>query len=460
MGGFCLGGRVVGPSSGIAATGPLESPNMRFVLIYVFVPLLLLKQVLINGLGGQRHPVAGAVFLVAAFLVYSAVIAVLVRRSRGSRVLHLPYRGVLLVHLALLSYWTLLLVLPSGGNWVQRLVAWSYTGLFTMMIWVPAVFLTSRRDVQRMLLTLSVMSSLVGLIGVLQWYVPEDGLPFLLLSDHTVSLSATVFGTTRVNGLLGTPLEFSLLMAMMGLLSYVKLGRRLSIPDLGMLMVALTGVTFAASRAYWLVTALVYGSLSLVLNRRLLLLIIAYVVFMSITVLPSGYFLGTFFTSDPSYGASVNTKISEMFAAILEVRSSPLVGIGLGFQIAPSFGDASRKIVYDGFWWALLLEGGIVGLLLVWTFLASLSRVLVLELRKDRGGSLPLSRQLETWGLGTIAIAVIGNITNSSLNNQVVNLVFFLLLGTVLASINLRYREASLEMAEGPGAPGRFAEKS
>ena len=417
--------------------------SSRFILD-IFIPFLFAKQIFINILGGERH-IVGAVFeIIAALVIYVSIILVMMRESKRSTVFYIPLRVLYLWHALLIFYWsTLILLSPNAGTLIQRIMSSLYDGGFTLMIWVPVICLTSINDVKRVIRTLIIVTTITGLMGILQWFVPATNLPFFLQGDQTVSLSATLFGTVRVNGLIGTSLEFALLMAIMTVFFYIRLDSQFSFSSLIVFFIMLLGLSFAASRAFWLVTALVILIVTLFgkrNNKQKLLLLILMVGF---TIVPAirNYFWIPLTTRHPAYVASVDYKVSAIRSALNKLSSSPMIGTGLGFQTAPDFGNASHKIITDGFWWAVLLEGGIIGIILVFGLLGLVSWIFYTALRNNGGQNSAFVCQLAKWGIAIIGIAILGNFSNSSLNNQVLNITFYLMIGIVLASINIAFRE-------------------
>ena len=417
----------------------------RFILDF-FIPFLFAKQIFINILGGERHVVGAIIEITAVLLIYATAILVMMRESKRSTVFHIPLRALYLWHALLVFYWgSLIFISPNAGTTIQRLMSSMYDGGFTLMIWVPVVFLTSIKDVKRAIRALTIVTAIVGLIGILQWFVPAANFPFFLQGDQSVVLSGTIFGTTRVNGLVGTSLEFALLMAMIFMYFYIKIGEtHFSLSSLLMLVITLLGLSFAASRAFWIASALVILIITLFgkrTSRRKWLFIILVVASFAAVPTVQDYFWIPMTTQYPQYVASVNAKILRIKDALSELHSSPIIGTGLGFQTAPAFGNASHKIIADGFWWAVLLEGGIIGFILLFGLLGFVSWVFFTALRNNGSQNSAFTRQLAKCGLAVIGVAVLGNFSNSSLNNQVLNITFYLVIGIVLAGINIDFRE-------------------
>jgi len=418
-------------------------------IVAFFIPLLFARQIFVNISGGERHSVGTIVVIIAMLAIYTVLIIFLLKESKGIRIFNALTRPIFLLQILLVLYWIILVFIsPGGGSLVQRMMSSSYAAEFTLMIWVPVIFFTSEKDVRRAVKILIIAAAIVGLIGILQWFVPETNLPVLLKGDRTVFMSGTMFGTTRVNGLIGTPLEFALLMAMMALLFYIRLMDRLSFSSLIMFTIMFLGLAFAASRTFWIVTVGAMLIITLLHRRkRLLSLLVPIVLIFTILIIPSvrNYFYEPMVTQHSGYVASGESKILSVKKALGELRSSPLIGTGLGFQTAPAFGDSSKKIIGDGFWWAILLEGGILGFLLVFGFLGLIGRTFLIALKNKNSQRSIFVQQLIEWGIVFVGIAVLGNFINSSLNNLSLNIAFYLMIGIVLATINIEFRKRSAQ---------------
>jgi len=412
----------------------------RFI-VALLILLVLAKQIFVNAMGGERHTVAAVIFIAAILSINIAIITALMKSSRGFRVFYVPMKELFLWHGLLVFYWTILIFISNGGNLIQRVVASSYVGVFTLLIWVPVIFLTSIEKVRYTVRFLIAAITVVALIGILQCFIPESRWPGLLKGDTTVVLSSTLFGTIRSSGLIGTSLEFALLMSIMVLFFYIKLIDRVSLWSFIGFLLMFLGLSFAGSRAFWLSTAVLMFVIAILSGRKGVLLLLSLIVAISASAVIRDYFLVPFTTDHPEYISSVDMKLLEMNNAFEQIRSSPLIGTGLGFQIAPAFGDASRKVVSDGFWWAVLLEGGIVGLVLLFGFLG-LTCLLFGFVSLSSAKKIPaFTRQLSKWGIAFIGVAVLGNFSNSSLNNQAINVVFYLMIGIVMAAVNVEFSE-------------------
>ena len=228
-------------------------------VLELFILFLFSKQFFVNILGGQRHIVGAIIEITAVLVIYVATTLVMMRESKATAVFYAPLRPLYLWHMLLVLYWgSLILISPNAGTLIQRVMSSMYCGGVTLMIWVPVVFLTSTKDVKRALRALTIVTAIVGLIGILQWFIPAVDWPFFLQGDQSVVLSGTIFGTVRVNGLIGTTLGFAMLMAMMMMYYYIKIGEeRVACSSLLMLAITLLGVSLAASRAFWIASAAV-----------------------------------------------------------------------------------------------------------------------------------------------------------------------------------------------------------
>jgi len=413
------------------------------LLIEASIILLFSKQLIVNMVGGKRHAIATIIMIAVIVSIYIAIIVIMKKAIMKRNVFAMPLKKTLyFFQFFLVFYWIgLIFVTPNGGTLIQRVVSSSYAAGFTLIIWIPIVFLNSLTDVKRLVRTMILITGAVGIIGIIQWFIPEANLPWLLQGDQTVFQSATVFGTARVNGLIGTPLEFAFLMTMMAFLFLIRLEDRISFTNMLMLAITIFCISITASRAFWLITA--FAMIVLIVHSRkkhLLTIPLIITCFLLISTASRDFFLIPLTMQHPVYKTSVVTKTSAISEALSELNSSPLIGTGLGFQTAPVFGDASRKIISDGFWWALLLEGGIIGIFLLFTLIIIFCLIFFEALRRKNGCS-KYSRQLAKWGITFIGIAFLGNISNSSLNNQILNIIFYLMIGTVLAAINIEFRE-------------------
>jgi O-antigen ligase len=118
-----------------------------------------------------------------------------------------------------------------------------------------------------------------------------------------------------------------------------------------------------------------------------------------------------------------------MSTAVRDVLQHPLFGTGIGFQNGPLFGETSHKIVTDGFWWAIMLEGGIIGLALVLVLFFVMARALW-NAYKQNGHDWSLIGAL------TLATLFVTGFVNSALANQNTSVAVYLLLGLCLATSN------------------------
>jgi hypothetical protein len=148
------------------------------------------------------------------------------------------------------------------------------------------------------------------------------------------------------------------------------------------------------------------------------------------------YFYLPFIIKHSGYFESVLSKLSGIQTAIEHFYTSPIIGSGVGYQLSPDFGDSSKKIITDGFWWAILMEAGLIAIALSFSLLAEIVKVLnkrVKLMTKDHNLTVLHYR----WGLIVIFIGISGNFINSSLNNQLMNILFYLIIGTIISEINL-----------------------
>jgi hypothetical protein len=126
---------------------------------------------------------------------------------------------------------------------------------------------------------------------------------------------------------------------------------------------------------------------------------------------------------------------------------SPVVGSGVGYQLAPDFGDSSNKIITDGFWWAILMEAGITSIILSFLFLWGIVRVLY-RYEKKLDKKLGMESVISNYGLAIIVIGVAGNFVNSSLNNQVMHILFYMILGIIISKINIGAKKKKAKKAK------------
>ncbi|HCG02573.1 MAG TPA: hypothetical protein DEV93_18770 [Chloroflexi bacterium] len=398
------------------------------VAVFPLLALILLltgKQLMVNMVAGDRHLVAAVlevVILAAGLLgLFVVVLGASTRAQTGIKL-------VLIIQFALLAWWGCVALFGPGGDLEQRLVSFGYDAAFTTLIWVPFVSLKTKRHL-RIAEAGGVIAILaIAAVGILQWFVTDSSLPGLLRSDATVALSGTPLGTTRVNGLIGTSIEFGLILAVGIALTFWRVSRRPSRRGLSIVAVLIVALLFSGSRAAWLSTAGGVVALSLSLGRRMIAMVLPAVVFVaSALLLPSGYLTAPLQNSAP-YQASDSIRLNAISTAAQDMLASPLVGTGIGFQNAPSFDrSTNEKVITDGFWWSVGLEGGFIGLALLLGWLAAVGSVFlrVVKVKEARAWAMP--------SLVVIGLMMFSGLVNSAIDNQSISALLYLCLGTGMA---------------------------
>jgi hypothetical protein len=432
-------------------------------LVIGFLALVASKQLLVNASGGNRHGVA-AVLLALTAVVTAACIAMLIWRRDQLGTLNLDFKCLALAQLLMIAWWSMLVLIAPGGTLNQRLVSFSYDAGYPLLVWVPVALLRSDSAIIAAQRAFAVAIVVASVIGLAQYLFGDPAMPGLLRADQTVALSGTPFGTVRVNGLVGTSIDFGMVMSIALVASFIRLQRRISLGAILLTVATIPSLLFSGSRASWLI-----GSAGvLAVTRRktagVLLLPAAVAGVMIVFVLPGGYVLKPILESTPVIGSGTHPgaqpgssggslpssqaspppsnqsrnvyQISDarretgIQAALRGLKAHPLLGTGIGFQNAPvSDQTASKKVITDGFAWAVLLEGGVPGGLLAFGALAALALLLFRGLKLDYVWALS--------GLVALAIALANSLINSTLDNQTTNIGFFLFAGLCLAALNV-----------------------
>jgi hypothetical protein len=429
-------------STGLVRLGPF--------LVVGLIALLTLKQLAVNALGHDRHLVAAIVEVLALAYIASGLWLAAIRwfRFELPNVL-VPVAGV---QVFLIAWWSLVLLIGPGGTPLQRVVSFGFDAAFSLLLWFPIAVLTKRQDMRIVQIGLVAACAWLLLVGLLQYVIGPLRLPALLQGDTTVALSGTTLGTIRVNGLIGTSVDYGLIMLIAAAAFFASLLRH---PTRGKAIgtaSCLIGIVMSGSRAAEVSMVILALALPLAIGtslpRRMRLLLpigaaIPILLFLFVTkaYLTLGSFLG--FQSSV-YGHSDSVRFTAISSAVRDVMKHPLFGTGIGYQNAPLFGDsAAHKVITDGFWWAVMLEGGVLGLVLVLALFVILGRALWrLFLLTDSGWAVT--------GLLTLAVTGIAGFINSSLDNQSANLAIYLLLGICIAASNPAWSRGAYERAPDP----------
>lgn len=413
-------------------------------LLFCLIPALFLKQLAINIFGGQRHIIAGLLSVLTLFVVYLTIIKAIRLKTIGVRVFHIPLESVLILSLASALYWFILVLLPTGSSFTQRAVSGTYGAFYPLLIWSPVVLFRDLRDTDFVFKALITGACFVCSIGMVQWFIPENNLPWFLKNDDSVFLSQTLFDTLRVNGMIGTPIEFAFLMSILTTYFYEKMINDIRISSVVGFFIAFTGLSMAASRAFLMLTIISILFLSFRYKKVPIFVLISFLGLLTIYPGLWDYFYLPFIVKHSGYFESILSKLSGIQTAIEHFYMSPIIGSGVGYQLAPDFGDSSRKIITDGFWWAILMEAGLIAIIMSFSILAGIVK-LINKQRKRLNPNNHLSKFHQRWGLIVIFIGVSGNFINSSLNNQLMNILFYLIIGTVISEINIIQKDVPTE---------------
>jgi hypothetical protein len=400
---------------------------IRVGALALLLTILAVKQLLINAFGGDRHLISGFVEVVVAAYIVITPWMIVARANSTQR----PPDGIgaiAIVQACALLWWGIILVLgPGSADPLNRIAAFATDIFFTLVIWVPLAFLWTSKEL-RILGTYAVLLvSAVATMGIVQFFFPASSMPWLLQPDSTAYITGTVVGTTRVNGLVGNPIEFGVAMAVAFGMLYALWLERLSFGRALTLVIVLIGVLVAYTRAGWLVAGSSLVLLTRVRRLPMLLLALGAAAIATLTFLPSGYWTA-YFDKPWLYTAADTGYVVAVSDALRNLNNNPLTGTGLGFE--HGFASAS-KIDTDGFWWSLMLEGGLPGFLL--TILVYLTG-LVFFVRGMRSRVEAIVPWARCGAIGTVMLLGSAWI-DSWIANQAIEVGFNIALGICIAGI-------------------------
>lgn len=416
------------------------------LLLYFLIPLLFLKQIIINMIGGQRHLVSGLIVIYTMLIIYLTFIVAIKKISKHN-IFYLPLSKVFWLSVVLSVYWLILVLTASGGSLIQKFVSGTYGGFYALIMWSPVVLFSDKDDIKIALKSIEIGTYFVCFVAFMQWALPENSMPVLLKGDESVFLSKTLFGTVRVNGLVGTPIDYAFLMALMLSQYYIAMiETRKKLSVIGF-CITLVGLSISASRAFEMIAVITIVILSI--RSKKIPKVTVFVIFIIVVIFPTirEYFFMPFVVKHSGYYLSILAKIEGIKEAIDSFLASPLTGAGVGFQLAPDFGDNSKKLITDGYWWAILIEAGMVAIALTFTILSKIFGIINRYANMMKPDRIE-SSNFANWGLAVIFIGVSGNFVNSSLNNQIMNILFFLIIGLVLSEINITSRIEAQDIKE------------
>lgn len=206
-------------------------------------------------------------------------------------------------------------------------------------------------------------------MAIAQFLSGDSNLPSILHSDGTVFRGLTPFGTTRANGLIGNPVDFGVLMAIGTVIPYERLLTKWRGTVAIGAILGIVGVALSGTRTAYVALTASLVILSLLRPSRLWVIAIpaAAAAILAVVLFPPGYFTAPLmnYSTIPAYAGSDQIRINEIGYVITEMERSPVIGNGVGSTLAPDSNGSTVRPITDGYWWAVALEGGIPGLILL-----------------------------------------------------------------------------------------------
>ncbi len=298
-------------------------------------------------------------------------------------------------------------------------------------------FLHDRDEVLKVLRMLLIVATLVALYGLLQ--------VILRVETPSTWVDASENITTRAFSIVQSP---NILGSYMALMSPIALGYALTKQGkarmfwilVGLMMISVLFFTY--SRGAWLAFAGAIGFVSLLFNRKLLIVLLVASILAALFVPPVTSRISNLFSDEYIEKSSQDGRIGRWLGAYDMMRVSPAYGLGLG-HYGGAVGDRHFGTIYvDSYYFKTLAEMGLVGLGLYFWLMGSIIKngYSIWRRQKDRS-----SFYLYLGVFAGVIAVILHNAVENIFEVPFMNTYFWLLVGMMLAFPYLRDKQGDRE---------------
>lgn len=412
------------------------------MLVVMYLFFVIYNQVLVNILKyladvTDRHYISGLLVIVAMFLLMIAIIRILKDSSAIMNPTIRTVRKLVFFPWAIMSfYWLARAIISVDASFVQIIAGLTYTMILPALIFVPLIIL-SPKQVKTFVPFIILLLLGSAIIGIIQFIIPEHLLPFILHTDERTKLASSAFGALRVNGLVGTVIEYGLLMSIGTIIILGNLIEKYKFNKMIMLICVIVAMILSFSKVYIVLTivgATLYCASNLKYINTYKIIFLLTMVGIILTMVLQEYLVGI--VNIELYILAKDTHMVGLNIALKEISENPFFGQGVGVFLGPT---ADGRYFADGMWWALALDGGLIGVFLYFLFLLSITVAFLIK-----RGSLKhrYEKSRVDQMLIIIGIIVIGGFMNSAMNNIVLSTFVYMLMSGYLAHRSNRYLRA------------------
>ncbi|HAJ34038.1 MAG TPA: hypothetical protein DCK79_11945 [Candidatus Atribacteria bacterium] len=321
---------------------------------------------------------------------------------------------------------------------VTAILGFRNTAFYIVILYLTVNVFSSKQQIKRAITVIIAFGGLLAVFGLLQ---PLTGGVLLtrLGFEHGVGGALVRFGKiTRSSAGVDNPLVFGIYMVMLILIaaSLWLSTKKKSILLLVIIFLMITALifTFSRSAVFALIASLLFISVFLKRFKLMvgLILILSGLLLFSVIFYDS-ILVQRFFSQDEVSRIGIATRIAQVERSFQYINDNPLLGIGLGTQGAAKARFAEGLvpgIITDNYYFQILTEMGLVGLLAYLLLLVSLF---------IKGVSIYYSltdTYLKSLALGIVGIIVamsIMNLGSSTFDSRILNMYFWFFMGILLS---------------------------
>lgn len=413
---------------------PVRQTTLALLPLLVSLWLIAFRQLIVNILGLDRRAItSGALLLAASTLAWYGGRALLQRNITRS--------SLVATALWLIQFvaWVALAAATQGLDAQQLALGLVYDSGLSAFALLPLLARFDLRSLRFTALHLLLICSTAAVAGLLQFALRDDA-PQFLAGDSTYFIAPSVLGV-RPSGLVGNSIVYGFAAAVSSV-AWFRLATRTRF-RLGTWLATLISfyaVIISQSRIYIVLTVLLVAFYFLRTKQIALHKSFAVIILLALVLLfyvPEGYYATLTSTEfNPALALSNRDHVGQLRSGYQVFKENLWTGLGVGKETSFTY-ESERRIVTDGFWLTLLLDGGLSGVLPLFLFLMFCYFLARKGVKRLRTAQQHLTADVCTVPL---VLAVASNLVNSSLNNVGIMIMFYLSLGLLLRAGDIKAR--------------------
>ena len=409
----------------------LFSPYLGLLLSVGFLPFHPFASFYLPSLGSVwmgaaiRDGLAGAVLL--GWLIHRRFKAD--RRLTGSE------------KFALVYVFLLALYIPASPVLEGALAAFRNLAGYIILMTVAADTINTPKRLRAVLLVAIIAASVSAAIGIAEVFTDRqifDVIGYDFFSFLGADIPVTLLGTARATGGTGNPLEFGLHLSWVAILCIALVwGKMTPIRPrylLLLLLILLAAIAVTFARSAYLAFAVGFLTMAVLLEKRRAVIPLgaAVLVWLLLASTPVGDLLFSRVTLRDTPGQQTIEGRREVLEQVFSMRLRWWGGDGLGTQgasLARSGLDPYIRVT-DGYYVILLLQVGFLPVLAFLIVTGSLARKFI---HLARSKSDPAVRALGAAGAALVVMVLANSVASSAFESRSLNIVFWVLMGSFLA---------------------------